>query len=140
MYAPEAKKIRFDVPNGLQAGRTYAVSTMPVKLGGEADLKAWNSDDSPSSHKASGIVIPNGANFSVVDLSPGGSSQMHQTVSLDLSICVIGTIKHELDSGEIVTLNPGVSFHPQNVSTQPGDSLLTQPCTIGSHCAKGHHA
>jgi len=93
--------------------RSYAVSKIPAVLKDEADIKAYRSDDPaqhPTSYKATDIVVPNGtgANLVVVDLMPGGESQLHQTVSIDFSICVIGDIISEQDNGEQVHLKPGV--------------------------------
>lgn len=90
--------------------RSYAVSSVPAKLAGDADVKEYLADDGPASHKAMDIVQANhtGANLIVVDLAPGGVSAMHQTVSIDFSVCVIGSIEMELDNGEKVMLAPGV--------------------------------
>lgn len=94
--------------------RSYAVSKIPCTLADDADMKAYQNSDPKeevASFKGTDIVIPNGtgANLVVVDITPGGESQMHQTVSIDFSICVIGDIISELDSGERVHLKPGVS-------------------------------
>lgn len=88
--------------------------TIPANLKDDADMKAYLSGpESATSRIRTEIVVPqdagNGANLLVVDLAPGGFSVMHRTVSVDYSICVIGKIIHELDSGERVTLGPGVS-------------------------------
>jgi len=94
--------------------RSYAVSKVPAVLKDEADIKAYRNADpaqEQASFKATDIVAPNaaGANLLVIDLMPGGESQLHQTVSIDFSICVIGDIISEQDSGEQVHLKPGVS-------------------------------
>lgn len=109
-YLPtdQANQLVFPVPTKLAAGRSYAVSSVPAKLGEHTDLKEWNSEDSITSYKSQAIRIPAGVNVSVLNLESGGSSAMHQTVTLDYSICVAGAINHELDSGEVVTLKPGV--------------------------------
>jgi len=95
--------------------RSWSVANVPAKLGDDEDMKAYFAGpESVTSYQRPEIVVPsdggknNGANLVVVDLIPGGVSQMHQTVSIDFSICTIGTIIHELDSGERVTLKPGV--------------------------------
>lgn len=93
--------------------RSYSVASVPAKLASDEDLKAYRSDDAVTSWAQPSIVTPNGANLLVVDLAPGGQSMMHRTVSIDFSICVIGEIEHELDSGEVVLLNPGVSPIPR---------------------------
>jgi hypothetical protein len=99
--------------------RSYALSSIPAILKNDEDVTKYldsNNESNPVSYQASNIVVPktdatpNGANLVVVDIAPGGESQMHRTVSVDFSICVLGTIGMELDSGETVTLNPGVSL------------------------------
>jgi hypothetical protein len=95
--------------------RSYAVSSIPAVLAGDADVKAYIEPDpkqSVTSHLATDIVVANrkGAAILVLDLAPGGESQMHQTVSIDFSICVTGDIDMELDGGEMIHLKPGVSL------------------------------
>ena len=112
IYAESPEQQFNAIPNVGGMARSYAVEKVPANLTDDADLKAYKSDDSPASMNKSDIVIPGGgANLGVIDLAPGGASGMHHTVSIDFSICVIGEIIHELDSGEKVTLYPGVSFH-----------------------------
>lgn len=94
--------------------RSFAVSSVPAVLAGDADVKAYMEPDpqkSVTSHQATDIVVANrkGAAILVIDLAPGGESQMHQTVSIDFSICVAGDIDMELDGGEMIHLKPGVS-------------------------------
>jgi quercetin dioxygenase-like cupin family protein len=94
--------------------RSFAVSSVPAVLAGDADVKAYMEPDpkqSVTSHLATDIVVANqkGAAILVIDLAPGGESQMHQTVSIDFSICVQGLINMELDGGEMIHLKPGVS-------------------------------
>jgi hypothetical protein len=88
--------------------RSYSVASVPAKLEGDGDLKAYLSEEGNTSWTSPNIVTPGGVNFLVVDLAPGKSSAMHRTVSIDFSVCVIGDIIHELDSGETVRLKPGV--------------------------------
>lgn len=102
--------------------RSWSVANIPAKLDNDEDMKAYFAGpESVTSFQRPEIVVPpeggknNGANLVVVDLNPGKCSVMHQTVSIDYSICVIGTIIHELDSGERVTLKPGVC-HGRNCS------------------------
>ncbi|QDS75871.1 hypothetical protein FKW77_001796 [Venturia effusa] len=96
--------------------RSYALSSVPAILQDDEDVKKYLDPDvesNPVSFRASDIVIPNteqtpnGANLVVVDIAPGGESQMHRTVSVDFSICVVGSIGMELDGGEKVVLAPG---------------------------------
>lgn len=97
--------------------RSYSVANIPAVLQGDGDVKDYLSSDSGSvtGFQRPELVLPsengknNGANCLVIDIKPGGYSAMHRTVSIDFSICVIGTILHELDSGERVVLKPGVS-------------------------------
>lgn len=92
--------------------RSYSVAS-PAKLADNADTKAYLETDNPTSWNSPAIVTPGGTNLIVVDLVPGGQSLMHQTVSIDFSVVVLGEIEHELDSGEIVRLKPGVSLVPR---------------------------
>ncbi|KAF2677211.1 hypothetical protein K458DRAFT_162372 [Lentithecium fluviatile CBS 122367] len=91
--------------------RSFATSTVPAALQSDKDITSYLSQEGPTSHKATDIVIPpsagNGSNLVVVDMAPGGQSQMHKTVSMDYSICVIGHVRMELDGGEMLDLRPG---------------------------------
>jgi hypothetical protein len=98
---------------------SYSIASIPVKMENDADVAAYRDPDpakSVNSFKNMHIVVPetsetpNGANCLVIDLQPGAVSALHRTLSIDFSICVIGTISHELDSGEKVILKPGVSL------------------------------
>jgi len=98
----------FLYPDIAGVSRSYAVESVPAKLGKEQDVKGYLSDDGPTSWKSPQIASRQGANLLIMDILPGGVGQMHRTVSLDFSICVAGEIDHELDSGEKVRLRPGV--------------------------------
>ena len=112
VYVESPEQQFWGVPKFGAMARSYAISSIPAKLENDADLKAFRSDDDPASHTKRDIVVPGGgANLCVVDIAPGGSSGMHHTVSIDFSICVIGEIEHELDSGEKVKLLPGVGSY-----------------------------
>lgn len=89
--------------------RSWSVDSVPARLDGDADMKAYLAEEGLTSWTSPSIVTPNGANILVIDLEPGGVSDMHRTVSIDFSICIIGEILHELDGGETVLLKPGVS-------------------------------
>jgi hypothetical protein len=92
--------------------RSYSVGSVPANLADDADVIAYRSEDAVTSYKRREIVLPQpGSNLVVVDLEPGASSLMHQTVSIDYSICCVGEIDHELDGGEKVRLYPGVSIY-----------------------------
>ena len=97
------------VPNVGGVARSYSVSSVPAKLTGDEDMKAYLSKEGLTSWTQPAIVTPMGANLLVVDLASGGVSMMHRTVSIDFSICTNGEIDHELDGGQKVRLRPGVS-------------------------------
>jgi hypothetical protein len=110
IYADSPDQVFTGVPNVGGLARSYAVAGFPANLTHDADMKAYKSEEGVTSYTKRDIVIPGGgANLVVVDIAPGGASPMHHTVSIDFSICVIGEIEHELDSGEKVKLLPGVS-------------------------------
>ncbi|KAF2794736.1 hypothetical protein K505DRAFT_374428 [Melanomma pulvis-pyrius CBS 109.77] len=115
-HAASGKSIVHSSPPQLYHGRagvggmarSFATSSAPAQLAHEADIQSYLSPSGPASHKNTSIVpsVP-GANLLVVDLAPGGESQMHRTVSIDFSICVLGLVKMELDGGEMLELRPG---------------------------------
>ena len=72
--------------------RSYSVAAVPADLAEEKDMKAYLSKEGPTSWTTPSLVTPGGVNLIVVDLLPGASSDMHQTVSVDFSICVAGEI------------------------------------------------
>jgi hypothetical protein len=110
IYKKSVPQPGWDFPGVGNVSRSYAVPAIPAILNGEVDVAAYQSEESPTyMHKRDITIQPRGANLTVVTLAPGGSSGMHQTCSIDFSICVSGSIKHELDGGEVVTLKPGVS-------------------------------
>ena len=118
VYAESPDQVFFapaDAPINL--ARSWSVPNVPAVLGGDADMKGYIAGpEHVSSFQRPEIVLPpeggknNGANCLVIDIQPGGFSAMHRTISIDFSICVIGTIIHELDGGQRVTLKPGVSI------------------------------
>ncbi|RVX74161.1 hypothetical protein B0A52_01993 [Exophiala mesophila] len=109
--------------------RSYSVSGVPATLTDDADLKAYLSSDANqvTSWTQPNIVTPNGVNLLIVDLEPGGVSQMHRTVSIDFSVCVMGTILHELDSGETVTLKPGDHIVQRGTNHRWHNASKTEP-------------
>lgn len=109
IYAESPEQVYTGVPSVGGVARSYAVQNVPANLTNDVDVKAYKSGEGNTSYTKGDIVIPGGgANLVVVDIAPGGVSGMHQTVSIDFSICCVGEIEHELDSGEKVTLLPGV--------------------------------
>lgn len=114
VYAPSPPQLYLSAGEAGMA-HSYSIPSVPVKMENDIDYKTYLSEGQTNSQKSAHIVVPetketpNGANCLVVDLPPGAVIGMHRTLSIDFSICVIGTIVHELDSRETVTLKPGVS-------------------------------
>ncbi len=109
--------------------RSYSVASVPANLTGDADIKAYRSEEGPTSFRRREIVNTEpGANLLVIDLEPGAKSAMHQTVSIDFSICVQGEMEHELDGGEKVILYPGV--RTMSVISIPRKKKLMMLCRI----------
>ncbi|KAK4495284.1 hypothetical protein PRZ48_013614 [Zasmidium cellare] len=107
VYTESPDQIFNAVPDVGGMARSYAIDSFPANLKDDADIKAYRAEQGVASHTERSIVVKPGANLVVVDLEPGGMSMMHRTVSIDFSICVVGEIDHELDSGEKVRLLPG---------------------------------
>lgn len=117
--------------------RSFALEKVPVNFQDEADIKNYRGTKSTASYRERHIVVPGGGvNLVVCDLSPGGESALHQTKSIDFSICVVGQIDHELDSGERVTLLPGVGIQTSSVGAGlTGCRIISYnvaQCTSGS--------
>jgi quercetin dioxygenase-like cupin family protein len=110
IYIDSPAQVYHPVPGVGAAARSYAIGSVPAHLADDADLAAYRAEDGVTSHRRRDTVLPQpGANLVVVDLEPGAVSEMHRTVSVDFSVCVVGEIDHELDGGETVRLFPGVS-------------------------------
>ncbi|KAF2184439.1 hypothetical protein K469DRAFT_727339 [Zopfia rhizophila CBS 207.26] len=75
--------------------RSFAVSSIPAVLKDDADVNAYLSESGPMSQ---------GANLVVVNIAPRGQSQMHQTVSIEFSICVLGIVKMETEPARFVAV------------------------------------
>lgn len=58
-------------------------------------MKAYLHTEGKTSWTQPNIVTPGGVNLLIVDLVPGGTSAMHQTVSIDFSVCILGEIDRE---------------------------------------------
>jgi len=99
----------FPSPGAGGFAKSYSVP-LPADLTDNADTKAYLEKGGPTSWDSPAVVAPSGVNLVIVDLVPGGVTPLHQTVSIDYSIVIFGEIEHELDSGEIVKLKPGVSL------------------------------
>jgi len=107
--------------------RSFSVGSAPAKLADDEDVKAYLSPGGKTSWTQPNIVTPGGANLLVVDLAPGGVSQMHRTVSIDFSICTNGEIDHELDGGEIVRLRPGDHIVQRGTNHRWRNASATRP-------------
>jgi len=143
VYADSPAQRYFPVPGVGSLARSWSIASVPAKLARDADMKAYLSEEGPTSYQKKDIVLPQpGANLLVVDLAPGGVSDLHQTVSIDFSICVIGEIDHELDGGETVRLLPGVSRHLFSVcwSLPRHVRPCLSSCRTGSYRSARHNA
>ncbi|KAI5362806.1 Putative rmlC-like cupin domain superfamily, rmlC-like jelly roll protein [Septoria linicola] len=92
--------------NGTRGDRfalAYATNKTPVQLSADSDIKTYNQylEQKP------GITIPGGTVLRYVDISPGNTSPMHRTVSLDCGVVLEGQVEAVLDSGEVRLLNRG---------------------------------
>lgn len=77
----------------------WTTSTFPI------DLK--RSDVLQKENTVLSLSLPNGTVLRMVDRSPGSSSAMHRTQSLDYGVVIEGEMDMILDSGEAVTLKKG---------------------------------
>jgi hypothetical protein len=130
-HNPAGKSVIHSSPPQLYHGRagvggmarSYATACLPAVLAGDRDVAEYlDEGNKRTGFKGTEIVVgpeeggkgegEGGANLVVVDIAPGGVSQMHRTISIDFSICVLGVVQMELDGGELITLNPGVSVVP----------------------------
>lgn len=82
---------------------TYTTRQTPADFSGNADIAAYSKhlSDPP------GIVVPGGSVCRIVDITPGGESPMHRTVSLDYGVVLEGEIDLILDSGESRVMKRG---------------------------------
>lgn len=119
IYLEAPELVYGGIPGFGQVARLYATSSLPVRLGDEEDVRAFQRTDSITSYtRARDFAMPAtdhnditgpvaGVNINVLDLAPAAQGHWHKTLSFDISICVMGEIDHELDSGQIVRLLPG---------------------------------
>ncbi|ROV92572.1 hypothetical protein VMCG_08950 [Cytospora schulzeri] len=84
----------------------YASTTVPADFTANSDVATYSSFLSGSAPPP-GIVVPGGSVLRVVDVSPGGESPMHRTVSLDYGVVLEGEVELVLDSGEVRVLGRG---------------------------------
>jgi quercetin dioxygenase-like cupin family protein len=77
----------------------WSTSTFPIDI---------NNDDPRIREKTVlSLSLPNGTVLRMVDRSPGSSSAMHRTQSLDYGIVIEGEMEMLLDGGQTVTLQRG---------------------------------
>ena len=77
----------------------WTTNTFPVNINEDCDIKTENTVVS--------LSLPNGTVLRMVDRSPGSSSAMHRTQSLDYGVVIEGQMDLILDSGQVVTLQKG---------------------------------
>ncbi|KPM41369.1 hypothetical protein AK830_g5193 [Neonectria ditissima] len=96
--------------------RMYAVQGFPLSTEGNRDLENFVSDDKAIEtsrvNMGSRIVIPNGLACNFVEWTPGSSTPMHKTESVDFVAVVDGEIELQLDSGEKRLMKNGVGSLP----------------------------
>jgi quercetin dioxygenase-like cupin family protein len=83
---------------------SYATKNFPTELNSDIDLGVYKG----YLRTAPGLVISNGTVLRHVDISPGFTSAMHRTVSLDYGVVLEGEVELILDSGETRVLKRGV--------------------------------
>lgn len=91
------------IPDGANFSLVYATDEIPVQLSDDKDLTTYMRylDNKP------GIIIHGGTVCRYVDISPGMTSPMHRTVSLDYGVVIEGDVELILDSGETKLLHRG---------------------------------
>ncbi|KEF52226.1 uncharacterized protein A1O9_11853 [Exophiala aquamarina CBS 119918] len=77
----------------------WTTSTFPI------DIK--NDDALEKEKTVLSLSLPNGTVLRMVDRSPGSSSAMHRTQSLDYGVVIEGEMEMIMDSGERITLQRG---------------------------------
>lgn len=89
--------------NSAHFGLQYCTEGFPVDMTDDKDITIYKkySADAP------GLVINNGTVLRTVEMSPGLTSPMHRTVSLDYGIVLDGDVELILDSGERRAMKPG---------------------------------
>lgn len=119
IYVDAPEHVFGQFPDFGYVARSYATPSLPVQLGDEEDLRLFKSEDEITSYtraKEFGMPTPAGdhstrrtagVNVNLIDLIPGAIGHWHRTLSFDITICLMGEIDHELDSGEKVRLLPG---------------------------------
>ena len=112
--ASDTPQLYYSVDGLGETSRSFAVSSVPANLTDDVDVSAYLSETGETSLLRREIAQPNGkgVNLLIVDFNPGGEGQMHRTVTVDFSICVMGKIKMVLVGGAEIELKPSVSQDP----------------------------
>lgn len=102
---------------GYSVSWNYATNAFPADLADDKDLKGFLSDDTDAHNNSvlytgSRIVNDGGITFNTTNFAPDTETVMHRTLSLDFVTVVEGIMELELDSGEKVVLQAGVSDPP----------------------------
>ena len=96
---------RRDLPDGASIAFCYGNERFPVDLNGDLDLQSYQKlVDNPS-----GVVIPNGFAFRIIDFPPGYESVTHRTLSVNFNVVFEGQLELTLGGGEKRELGPGDS-------------------------------
>lgn len=84
-------------------GLQYCTEDFPVDMNDDKDIGVYQK----YSAEPPGLVISNGTVLRTVEMSPGLTSPMHRTVSLDYGIVLDGDVELILDSGERRAMRAG---------------------------------
>lgn len=71
------------------------------------DLPVNNNDETDGRSRDAGLTLKGGSVIRISDASPGSTSGMHRTNSLDYGIVIAGQMELELDDGSVTLLGPG---------------------------------
>lgn len=86
-----------------KAALAYATNDFPAKLQNEQDLRTYEE----YLKTPPGVSIKQGTVVRILDFPPGAHSPMHKTQSLDYAVCLEGSVRAGLDSGEGKVLQRG---------------------------------
>jgi quercetin dioxygenase-like cupin family protein len=102
-------------PGGVTACVVWTSEGFPVDNTGSADTEG----------RASGLTLPNGTVFRIVEFGPGNSARMHRTDSIDYAVVMSGEIDMELDDSSVhltagdVVVQRGTIHNWANRSSEP---------------------
>lgn len=113
VFAPQEDLLYCD-RGGYAVSWNYATASFPASLQDNKDMEGFLSDDVDTHsnsvlYTGTRIVNNGGITFNTTNFAPGTETVMHRTLSLDFVTVVEGTMVLELDSGEKVVLQAGVS-------------------------------